>query len=951
MAVDQAKYGIGQYGSAKYGEIPAVVEAPAYRNEDGAVYGLATYGTDSYGSGSVTIAHTGVEAKGNIDYAGAANNAWWLPDMGNYDVVVTGFNGATEVFADGVSLGSTSGAGNTLTITQAQYADKLITTDKPADFSYPDGRANAIPTSWAGTEFITRSTRYGSYYKIWSISGTATVQIFKDGTLDTTAKVTNGTQYDKSFADDASDPEYRIKSDLPILVFESGSSAGGQDSNPLFPSTSDDLYGVGSGTTYFFRDEGYGGTGVNVTEYRSNGGSSTSSVSTVKSFAGTSSDFVPPASRIVSSVKGGTESLADGDGGESIRFVPAGAMAHEFILGELAEFVGFVGEPGTVGRYIRVYNSSGTLLDTIQLEGDGGANFPSYAQIISATTTESALTGNAKSYNLSAGTKFVSDVPVMGMQEDDSSNDEHNFFGLRHFAGFVTGEASVTLPAATATGSVNAPTISGDSSLSLTGVSATATADPDLVIEADATHTLTSVQGTSATSTVGTVGVAIHEVTGVEGTGQTSTVTTTADSNLTTASVSATSSANTVTTTADNNTSVTGAVGDAESLVNITAAVTGVEATATAGEIGVFTGLFVTVEVTGLEATGSVTTATVTADAVADNLTGLEATSTVNDTLTFIGDANFTLPSTEVTGQVATATTSGSSNTTSESAEGTGQTTTATVSGDANFALTSVEGTGEVTTVAISLPKNVDVTGVATTGSVTTATITGTSDTTLPSVSVTGTADPDVVIEGDSLHTITSVQGVSANGGIGDVTAGANVDSVTGVEATGSVETVTVSIPKTVDLSSVTATVSANDVVVANFVLVPSVDAVAEIGDVVVTADSSLTVSSTEATASVSDVTVIANSVVVITSPDLTSAVDDATIVTEQNIFDANNREHRRVVYVKQDIARLAFVSNEQSRVVFVPQDVSRIVNVPEEKPRVVSIPQDKPRITYVRAA
>ena len=428
MAADQAKYGIGQYGSAKYGEVPVTVEAPVYRNEDGAVYGVATYGTDSYGSGSVTITHTGVEAKGNLDYAGAANNAWWLPDMGNYSVVVTGFNGATEVFADGTSLGSTSGAGNTLTITQAQYADKLITTSGPVDFSYSNGRANAIPTSWAGTEFITRSTRYGSYYKIWSLSGTATVEIYKDGTLDTTAKVTNGTQYDKSYADDASDPEYRIKSDLPILVFESGNDSGGSDSNPLFPSTSDDLYGVGSGSTHYFRDEGYGTTAVSVTEYRSNGTSQTNFISTTKSFAGAGTDFLPPASRIVSSVRGGAESLADGDGGESIRFVPAGAMAHEFILGEQAEFVGFVGEPGTVGRYIRVYNSSGTLIDTVQLAGSGGSNSPSYIQIISASTTESSLTGDAKSYTLSAGTKFVSDVPVMGMQEDDSSNDEHNFF-------------------------------------------------------------------------------------------------------------------------------------------------------------------------------------------------------------------------------------------------------------------------------------------------------------------------------------------------------------------------------------------------------------------------------------------------------------------------------------------------------------------------------------------
>jgi hypothetical protein len=75
-------------------------------------------------------------------------------------------------------------------------------------------------------------------------------------------------------------------------------------------------------------------------------------------------------------------------------------------------------------------------------------NFPSYAQIISASTTESSLTGKCQdSYNLSAQEQSLSsDVPVMGIQEDDSSNDEHNFFGLRHFAGFVTGEAVVVLP-------------------------------------------------------------------------------------------------------------------------------------------------------------------------------------------------------------------------------------------------------------------------------------------------------------------------------------------------------------------------------------------------------------------------------------------------------------------------------------------------------------------------
>ena len=973
MAADQAKYGIGQYGSAKYGEVPVTVEAPAYRNEDGAVYGLATYGTDSYGSGSVTVTHTGVEARGNLDYAGAANNAWWLPDMGNYSVVVTGFNGATEVFADGVSLGSTSGAGNTLTITQAQYADKLITTDKPADFSYPDGRANAIPTSWAGTEFITRSTRYGSYYKIWSISGTATVQIFKDGTLDTTAKITNGTQYDKSFADDASDPEYRIKSDLPILVFESGNSAGGQDSNPLFPSTSDDLYGVGSSSTYYFRDEGYGSTGVSVTEYRSNGGSTTNSVSTTASFAGTSGDFVPPASRIVSSVKGGAESLADGDGGESIRFVPAGAMAHEFILGELAEFVGFVGEPGTVGRYIRVYNSSGTLIDTVQLDGDGGENFPSYAQIISASTTDSALTGNAKSYNLSAGTKFVSDVPVMGIQEDDSSNDEHNFFGLRHFAGFVTGEAVVVLPSVQASG----------------------TADPDIVIEADATHTLTSVQGTGATGTVGTVGVAIHQVdgvqatgqtttttvsgdsstgtTGVEGTGQTTTLTISADANTTLDDVSSTGSVTTVTLSGDSNltlpsTSATGQITTAEGKAGARGIVTGVEATGEIEPVVAFTGIFVAFEVDSVEATGAVTTATVVAESQVDP-TGVQATGTADDGLTFVGEANVVPESSDATGSVTTATVTADSNTTApsvqatgtadpdvvieadanhvitsvqgvgatggvgdvvaeanvdtvdgvsativtntvsisaeagitpESAEGTGAVTTTTVTADANFTPESADATGAVTTVDISIPKDVAVPAVTATGDVETVTLSGIARIDTESASATANVDPDIVIEADANHVITSVQGVGATGGVGDVVAEANVDAVIGVEATGLVEPVTVSIAQIVDAPSVSATATVNDVIVANFILVPSVQVSGQVSTVSITGEASLTASDVTSDGEVAPPTVTADNVLELTSVSATPAVNTSTI--SATVFDyqaqKDNYSKKRTVYL-----------------------------------------------------
>lgn len=540
----------------------------------------------------------------------------------------------------------------------------------------------------------------------------------------------------------------------------------------------------------------------------------------------------------------------------------------------------------------------------------------------------------------------------------------------------VTADNNVFLPSTSATGSVTTATIVGDANLSLTGVSASGTTDPDVVITADATHTVTSVQGTSATGTVGTVGVAIHQVDGVKGTGKTTTATISGDSLVAVSTAKIESFVNTVTTTADSNTSVTGveatgAVGDAESLVNITAAVTGVEATATAGDVDVFTGTFVTVPVTGLEATGSVTTATVTADAVADNLTGLEATSTVNDTLVFIGDANFTLPNTEATGQtttatvaadantttgsvqatatadpdvviegdalhtitsvqgvsatggvgdvvaganidsvtgveatgqVATATTSGSSNTTPESAEGTSQTTTAIVSADANLAVTGVEGTGEVTTVDISIPKNVDVTGVEATGIVTTTTIFGDNNVTSPSVSANATVDPDVVIEGDALHTITSVQGVSATGGIGDVTAEANIDVVEGVEATASVTTVVAIAKATASVSGVEGTSAVNDVTVSatNVIVVDFVTGQILANTATVSGDANLELTSVEATPELT--TPIVNASAVAVSPAIEIDSTLGTLTVAGTVFDyeaqKENYSKRRTVYL-----------------------------------------------------
>jgi hypothetical protein len=809
MAGNQAKYGIGQYGSASYGEIPVTAKAPLDVSKSGAIFGSAVYGTNTYG-GTITETHKGIQALNGFNPEFGLTLDGALPE-GQID---GSFTGRTQniVFAGEVQLPSSITAAGCL---------------------WEHGGAGI--GSWLG--------------------------VFLD-------------------PDD---------SNIPKLRFRAGEGASSVQDN-----TAGDI------------------ALQNV------------AISDIPEFDGNTHTVVFD---IKPSAPGRIRLWIDG---------------REVINQETS--------------------GGGQLEGGSWSGGDTGGWGSGYSSIAGVTNG----TGGSNSYQTDAdwpGT-IVSD--------------------LRYYAGelastvsvSVVSEANIVPTSTSATGSVTTATIAGDANLSLTGVSASGTTDPDVVITADATHTVTSVQGTSATGTVGTVGVAIHQVDGVEGTGNTTTATISGDSNLTTASVSASGNVTTVTTTADSNTSVTGveatgAVGDAESLVNITAAVTGVEATATAGDVDVFTGTFVTVPVTGLEATGSVTTVTVTADAVADNLTGVEATSTVNDTLVFIGDANFTLPSTEATGQTTTATVAADANTTTgsvqatatadpdvviegdalhtitsvqgvtatggvgdvvaganidsvagveataiantatisagsvvtpQSVEGTGQTTTAIVSADANLDVTGVEGTGEVTTVDISIPKNVDVTGVGATGAVTTTTISGDNNVTSPSVSAIATADPDVVIEGDALHTITSVQGVSATGGIGDVTAEANIDVVEGVEATASVTTVVAIAKATASVSGVEGTSAVNDVTVSttNVVVVDFVTGQILANTATVSGDANLELTSVEATPELTAPIVNASAVAVSPAIEIDSTLGTLTVAGTVFDYEAQkeNYSKRRTVYL-----------------------------------------------------
>jgi hypothetical protein len=211
---------------------------------------------------------------------------------------------------------------------------------------------------------------------------------------------------------------------------------------------------------------------------------------------------------------------------------------------------------------------------------------------------------------------------------------------------------------------------------------------------------------------------------------------------------------------------------------------TGPPATGSVGDVSVTTGgdVNVSVDVTGVQATGSVGDVTVAAKANV-SLTGVEATGSVGDvTVAAQIPAQVSVTGVEATGSVGDVTVAAKANVSLTGVEATGAVGDVTVAVPASVTLTGVEASGAVGTVTVSLatPVSVSVTGVEATGSVGTLDVTGKANTTLTGVEASGAVG---TVTTQSSYYVT---GVSATVTLGDVTisAGARV-SLTGVQATG----------------------------------------------------------------------------------------------------------------------------------------------------------------------
>lgn len=179
-------------------------------------------------------------------------------------------------------------------------------------------------------------------------------------------------------------------------------------------------------------------------------------------------------------------------------------------------------------------------------------------------------------------------------------------------------------------------------------------------------------------------------------------------------------------------------------------------------------------------------------------------------------------------------------------------------------------------------------------------------------LSATATADPDVVITADATHSITSVQGVGAAGGVGDVTAASVVtsDAVEGTMSAGQIRATSINIIPVTGVAGTGATTTST-----------------------VTADAGVTIVSTPMTGSAGD-SFTFQSIYTLPSVFATGQVDEDTVP-------ANNA---RPTFT--GVSARGYVKHGNTSTTTVLFDVAN-----KDHDRTASVEPDKPRIVYVRAA
>jgi len=282
-----------------------------------------------------------------------------------------------------------------------------------------------IPMGLADTLFISPAMRYDDELDVLSPFGDATVTVYDNATVVATQVVTMAAPATIA-ANVADGHELRIESDLPILVHHNGWDTVGSTHNDAYvlvaPAT--EIYGANSATSYLVAAQN--GTQVDVWYSGGTHESFTLDASTVRTLSTPGSQGSGDAVHIIASQPVMAISQGDGDGGESITFLPRRELGRRFVLPRAAEYVLVAcAEPATT---CRIVNAGGTEVSS-QQSNNYAPHYPNRLRFGAVT----------------AGHELACDQPVWAMFEDSATNTERNLWPIKLHRPRVAQEPTFTL--------------------------------------------------------------------------------------------------------------------------------------------------------------------------------------------------------------------------------------------------------------------------------------------------------------------------------------------------------------------------------------------------------------------------------------------------------------------------------------------------------------------------
>jgi len=282
-----------------------------------------------------------------------------------------------------------------------------------------------VPMGMADTLFVSPAMRYDDEFDVLSPFGDATVTVYDNATVVATQTVGAATAVTIA-ADVADGHEIRIESDLPVLVHHRGWDAVGSTNNDAYVmvAPASELFGANSATTYLVAAQN--GTGVDVWYSGGTHETFTLDASTVRTLSAAGNQGSGDAVHILADGPVMAISQADGDGGESITFLPRRELGRRFVLPRAAEYVLVAcADPATT---CDILDTAGAAVSS-QVSNNYAPHYPNRVYFGA----------------VAAGHELHCDKPVWAMFEDSATNTERNLWPIKLHRPRVADEPTLAL--------------------------------------------------------------------------------------------------------------------------------------------------------------------------------------------------------------------------------------------------------------------------------------------------------------------------------------------------------------------------------------------------------------------------------------------------------------------------------------------------------------------------